>query len=329
MNDTISETEALSAIVGARVVAAEPCRWGFENRTAIATLEDGRRLVVQRINSRAWADHKLHLARMLPDRLAAVGVRAPHLLAADAAADPPYAVREYLPGEPGASLMGTVAGAIEVARAMGALLPRLALVETADAGLNDTWASPASLVRQAQQQLQRCRPLLDDSANAALEAAIVEVPARFASRPTGFAHGDFCPVNVLLEIGDWGLETGDRELELGDASPASASQSPIPYPQSPHILGLLDFEFARIADPLFDAAWWGWVVRYHHPERWVYAWPHLLAAAGIPDKQETNELICMIQRLRCLEMIDYCATTRTREVAAMWVARLGTTLGWA
>jgi hypothetical protein len=119
----------LSAIVGARVVTAEPCGWGFENRTVIATLEDQRRLVVQRINSRASAGHKLHLARVLPDRMAAVGVRAPRLLAADPAADPPYAVREYLPGQPGASLMGTIEGAIQIARAMGALLPRLALVD--------------------------------------------------------------------------------------------------------------------------------------------------------------------------------------------------------
>ena len=50
----------------------------------------------------------------------------------------------------------------------------------------------------AEQQLDRCRWLLDDSASAALEATIAEVAARFAGRPAGFAHGDFCPVNVLL-----------------------------------------------------------------------------------------------------------------------------------
>jgi hypothetical protein len=37
----------------------------------------------------------------------------------------------------------------------------------------------------------------------------------------------------------------------------------------------------------------------------------------------------VIQRLRCLEMIDYCATTRTRDVAQMWVERLAATLAWA
>jgi aminoglycoside phosphotransferase (APT) family kinase protein len=318
MTDDRTDIEALSTIIGVRVVAAELCRWGFENRTVIATLEDDRRLVVQRINSRAAAGHKLHLARVLPDRLAAVGVRAPRLLSADAAAEPPYAVREYLPGESAASLMGTVAGAIQVARAMGALLPQLALVEIAGAGLSHAWASPTSLTRMAQQQLDRCRPLLDGPTSATLEATIAEVPSHFADRPAAFAHGDFCPVNALLEIGDWRLETRDVIL-----------QSPISNLPPPSVIGLLDLEFARIADPLFDAAWWGWVVRYHHPERWLHAWPQLLAAAGIADNTETAVRIRVIQRLRCLEMIDYCATTRTHEVAKMWVGRLGTTLGWA
>jgi len=326
MNDQINDTEALSAIVGARVVAAEPCGWGFENRTAIVTLEDGERLVVQRINSRAWAGHKLHLARVLPIRLAAVGVRAPRLLAADAAADPPYAVREYLPGESAASLMGTVAGAIQVARAMGALLPRLALVETDGAGLSDTWASPISLTRVAQQQLDRCRSLLDTPASAALAATIAEVAACFVDRPAGFAHGDFCPVNALLA--DARRLTADDSSTTDDRPPMRGNPSAVVDGQRP-VVGLLDLEFARIANPLFDAAWWGWVVRYHHPERWLHAWPQLLAAAGIADDAATAARIRVIQRLRCLEMIDYCATTRPREVAEMWIGRLEATLGWA
>jgi aminoglycoside phosphotransferase (APT) family kinase protein len=318
--------EQLSTIVGAPVAAIEPCGWGFENRTVIVTLEDGRRLVVQQINSSLLAGHKLHLAQILPDRLAAVGVRAPRLLAADAAADPPYGVREYLPGSPGAGLMGTVEGAMQVARAMGALLPRLALVATSGAGLSDTWASPASLAAHAQQQLARCRPQLDDSASAALEAAIAELPARFADRPAIFAHGDFCPVNVLLEIGDRELGIGSWNLGMSEAIAQPATSDP--QPPTPRIVGLLDLEFARIADPLFDAAWWGWVVRYHHAERWSHAWPRLLAAAGIADDSATAGRIRVIQRLRCLEMIDYGATTRTSDVAQMWVERLSATLAW-
>ena len=208
MKDDRTDIEQLSAIVGARVVAVESCGWGFENRTVIVTLEDGRRLVVQQINSRALAGHKLHLARVLPDRLAAAGLRAPHLLSADAAADPPYGVREYLPGAPGASLMGTIEGAIQVARAMGALLPQLALVDTDGAGLSDAWAKPASLAHHAQHQLARCRPLLDDSASAALEATIAEVPARFTGRAVAFAHGDRSTGKVRRHLGDGRLKRG-------------------------------------------------------------------------------------------------------------------------
>jgi aminoglycoside phosphotransferase (APT) family kinase protein len=286
----------------------------------IVMLEDRRRLVVQRINSRLLAGHKLHLARVLPDRLAGAGLRAPRLLAADLVADPPYAVLEYLPGQPGAGQMGTVEGAIQVARAMGALLPRLALVDTAGLGLSDAWASPASLARHAQQLLARCRPLLDDPTQAVLAATIDAVAARFAGRPASFAHGDFCPVNVLL--------ADDRPSTTDDRLSVQDSPSPVVDGQW-SVAGLLDLEFARVADPLFDAAWWGWVVRYHHPARWLHAWPQLLAAAGIADDQETAARISVIQRLRCLEMIDYGATTRAREVAEMWVGRLAATLEWA
>src|SRR5215207_6264236 len=101
MQTDLNDIVALAAIVGAPVIAVEPCGWGFENRTVIVTLDGGRRLVVQRIAGRAIARHKLRLARNLPARLAAAGLRAPRLLAENASARPPYAVREYLPGEPG------------------------------------------------------------------------------------------------------------------------------------------------------------------------------------------------------------------------------------
>jgi aminoglycoside phosphotransferase (APT) family kinase protein len=315
MTDDPNEIEWLSLVAGAPVVAAEPCGWGFENRTVIATLDDGQRLVIQRITNRARASQKLHLARVLPERLAAAGLRSPQLLAGDAVAEPPYAVREYLPGDPAANLMGTLAGAIMVARAMGALLPRLALTETAGAGLGEEWASPASLASHAQRMLARRRPLLGDAAGAALEATIAELAPRFADRPAVFAHGDFCPVNALLGDGGW---------EMGDGK--NHSLSPIPHP--PGVVGLLDLEFARLADPLFDAAWWGWVVRYHHAERWVRAWPQLLAAAGIPDDQATAARVGIIQRLRCLEMIDDSALARNDPALEMWLGRLRATLEW-
>lgn len=301
-----NELNALSAIVGAPVLAAERCKWGFENHTALVTLADGRRLIVQRISNRALAPHKLQLAQALPVRLAAVDIRAPAQLDADAAASPPYAVREFLPGELAATRMGRVEGAVAVARAMGALLPRLALVETGGIGLESGWATPSGLADLAQQQLARCRELLDGATTGALQATIAELPALFGGRAAVFAHGDFCPVNALIE-----------------PTPADTAEHP-----NLALVGLLDFEFSRVADPLFDAAWWGWVVRYHHFERWVAAWPQLLAAAGIAPDDATQARVRVLQRLRCLEMIDDHARARQPEAAAMWVERLAATLAW-
>jgi aminoglycoside phosphotransferase (APT) family kinase protein len=288
------DLQALSLLIGAPVVATERCGWGFENRTDALTLADGRRLVLQRIANRALAPHKLRLARTLPSRLAAVGLRVPRLLAADAAADPPYAIREFLPGQPGAALLDSDAGARRLAVEMGALLPGLAEVATDGLALPDGWTTP-QLERQARQQLERCGPLLDARSRDALAATIDAVAVRFAGRAARFAHGDFCPVNVLVADG--------------------------------RVVALLDVEFARLADPLFDAAWWGWVVRYHHPGCWAAAWPALLGAAGITQDGPTLGRIQALQRLRCLELLDQAREPNPAS-AAMWAARLVETLQW-
>ena len=306
--DEFEQTQ-LAAIVGAPVVAAERCGWGFENRTDYVTLADGRQLIVQRIANASMAAHKIRLARILPERLAEVGLRLPRLLLADATATPPYAVREYIDGAVGAAFMSNVAGALRVAMAMGALLPKLAQVRTANLGLHTSWANPARLAEQARRQLVRQRALVDAAHVLQLEATIASIETLFANRPAVFAHGDFCPVNALFGPEDLGLEAG------------SDAQSLI-------LIALLDVEFARAADPLFDAAWWGWVVRYHHEERWNVAFPQLLAAAGIDDDAETRARIHAIQQLRLLEALDYNVSL-SHERGAFWAERLAATLAWS
>ncbi|HEU4323320.1 MAG TPA: phosphotransferase [Roseiflexaceae bacterium] len=297
--------DELSKLVGAPVVASERSRWGFENRTDLVTLADGRRLVVQQVANRALAAHKLRLGRLLPERLAAVGIATPRQLAADTQADPPYAVREYLPGLPGPSALGSDAEAAALARAMGALLPRLARVVTEGAGLSRVWAEPDRLLALSRRRLERAAALLAPADLQTLASTIDEAGSLLAGRTACFAHGDFCPVNVLL------------------AEPHASSLKP----QAPSLTALLDLEFARVADPLFDAAWWGLIVRYHHPARWQVAWPHLLDAAGIPADAETLRRIAAIQRLRCLETIDYYAAfdlDRARD----WAGRMQVVLSW-
>jgi aminoglycoside phosphotransferase (APT) family kinase protein len=341
---------ALSALVGVRVVGVERPPWGFENRTVLVTLADGRRVVAQQIANRALAPHKLRLGALLPDRFAAVGLRLPQQIAPDSQPDQPYAVREFIPGVSGATHLGSPGEAAGLARAMGALLPRLAQVPTAGLGLDDTWADPQRLAARASAWLDRAAALLDRLACTTLQELIANAPDWLEGSGPTFAHGDFCPVNVLLaedarrpaisdqrptpacersEGTDPGLrrDEGDRgPTNQWCVSPVGVGDSPVLH--VPVVVALLDVEWARIAHPLFDAAWWGWVVRYHHADRWPSAWPELMAAAGLPSDTTTMAQVHLIQRLRCLELLAE-ALPGNETAAQRWAERLQTTLTWA
>jgi aminoglycoside phosphotransferase (APT) family kinase protein len=108
-----------------------------------------------------------------------------------------------------------------------------------------------------------------------------------------FVHGDFAPINVIVD------SDGD-------------------------IAGLLDFEHARLGDPLDDLAWWGWVVRHHHPAAWQAAWPSLGAAAGLDviELGSTLRTLMLGQLRRRVE-----ATTDVRD-RARWRQALDEASAW-
>ena len=113
------------------------------------------------------------------------------------------------------------------------------------------------------------------------------------ARPTA---GDFAPVNVILRDGD-----------------------PV---------ALLDLERARLAHPLFDAAWWRWILRHHHPERWAAAGPAFLFAAGLDDGPRTAARLDLMAALQCLEML-HRSPARPAAARRAWRARLLSVLAWA
>jgi aminoglycoside phosphotransferase (APT) family kinase protein len=327
--DTLAE---LSALVGAPVVADERAAWGFANRTELVTLADGRRLVVQRITRRFFAPYRLALARTVPPALRALGISAPLLLAADAQHDPPYVVREFLPGTPTNALLDSDENATRLAGTMGALLPRLATIDITTLPLATTWAEPHTLASDMQRRLQACAPLLASNAHRILAALLAQLPALFANRPAVFAHGDFCPVNALLlddrrPTTDDGRQTTDDGRRTTDDGRQRTNNNEAAVGGPSSSVGLLDFDEARMADALFDAAWWGWVVRYHHPERWHVAWPQFLLAASIPADTPTLERIRALQLLRLLEALDD-ARAHEPATALWWAERLHTTASW-
>jgi aminoglycoside phosphotransferase (APT) family kinase protein len=93
-----------------------------------------------------------------------------------------------------------------------------------------------------------------------------------AGRPVVLSHGDFAPVNVLIE--------------------------------GSSISGLIDFESTRWADPLFDVAWWHWAVSFAAPSALERGWIPLLEGAGIdPHEPGPGERLRALQVLRMLELL--------------------------
>ena len=94
----------------------------------------------------------------------------------------------------------------------------------------------------------------------------------FANRPVILAHGDFAPVNLL---------TDGRALT-----------------------GLVDFESVRLADPLFDVAWWAWAVSFSPPAVLESAWPPFLQGAEIEATDpQLDARVRALQVLRMLELL--------------------------
>lgn len=283
-----AEQVALAGLVGAPIAAIEPLRWGFTHQTRLVTLEDGRRLAVKRLTG-PGATQEVNRAAAIAPRLAAAGIPTPTVFRFDAGGAPPTLVTAFVEGAVGADWLDTPERAALLAHAMGGLVQRLADVDSVGLPAPETWSSPDRLTRAARSWLASLRSTMDGATAIALEQAIDAVPQSHAGVRFGFAHGDFVPVNALLDT------TGA-------------------------LSALLDLGSWRIAHPWFDAAWWGWVVRFHHPDAWAAAWPVFLGAAGIPDDLATSATIATLQRLRALEL-----ATGNPD----WLERLKATADWS
>jgi aminoglycoside phosphotransferase (APT) family kinase protein len=126
---------------------------------------------------------------------------------------------------------------------------------------------------------------------AGLAGLIDRLPALFAGRSAVLAHGDFAPVNVLTD--------------------------------GPTLTGLLDFESVRLADPLFDPAWWAWSVSFGSASVLEAAWPEFLGGAGIDAADP--ELPARIHSLQVLRMLELLAgdslDSGVRDIVAERLAR--------
>ncbi len=262
------------------------------------TLADGRRVVVQRAvggaAARATIGRRIRLGRMLP--AVAPWLPVPEVLAGEAAGPRPFVVSAFVSGMSGRELLADDPEAAQLGRLMGELAVGIARVPTRGLRLGGTWGSPERLAAAADRWLTTSAADLGAARARALERLLRRVPRDLAGAAPVFAHGDLAPVNILVRDGA--------------------------------VVALLDFERARLAHPLFDAAWWRWIVRHHHPERWASAGAAFMAAAGIADARGTGSSLDLLAALQCLEMLH---RSRGGPGAARraWAARLLDVLAWA
>jgi aminoglycoside phosphotransferase (APT) family kinase protein len=274
-----SDRSVMEGLLARPVTDASRAAWGFTNRTDMVTLESGERVVVQRYGRRDDAEHRLRIMRALQAPAAAAGIAIPHVREADL--DAGWVMFDLLPGvvvpADGAARPGAL-GFPAMARAMGELLARFRALPVE--GLDDLWACPERLVGAA----RRWAVAFPETAR-----TIDEVPDLFAGRPVVLAHGDFAPVNVLIE---------DNE-----------------------ITGLLDFESVRSADPLFDVAWWAWSVSFAGAAALAAGWRPFLEGAGIdPAEPDLDRRVRALQILRMLELL--AAGTLSSGIASVVENRL-------
>jgi aminoglycoside phosphotransferase (APT) family kinase protein len=183
-------------------------------------------------------------------------------------------------GEPGAALLGRSGGPAAVGAVFGAAWQTMRAVDTDGIELPLAWGSGPGLAA-AGDAVRRAIASVVPSARPRLIREVAVAREVLGGRTTGFAHGDFVPVNGLVRDG--------------------------------RLVGLIDFESAGLADPLTDPAWFAWIVGYHHPAVAGAAWTSFLAAAELEtNDRETRVLLRILPVIAMLERLDGARDERQR-----------------
>ncbi len=260
-----------------------PLSGGLRNTTYRLETADGATSVLQVLEEVTLAAGRVELARRLPGVLGDVGVPSPRLLDADPDGRPPWLLRQWVPGRPGSAVRTAAEGA-RLAAGTGRWLVALAAADPADLRLYRAWGRPQALEGLVSRWLALLALPDDVAEDLTADAAL----ARREARPAVLAHGDCSPRNTVV---------------AGDGTP----------------LALIDVEFARWADPRFDAAWWQVVAALDDPGRAGMLRTTLRAAAGLGADDAAVE--GALGRLRLLEVAVHTGR-RGDEGASAWRRRL-------
>jgi aminoglycoside phosphotransferase (APT) family kinase protein len=266
--------------------------WGFTNETWAATPADGIRRAVTRMASPAVAAAIIRRGPEVARRVASVGLEMPVPIASHSHAEQGVVVSAWIEGAPGIARLGEPGGPEAVGRALGDAWRRLGGVDPSGLGLDDRWARPLDLRDVARGWLAGLRHELAAPVASAVEVRLDGL-ALYPGR-AGFVHGDLVPANVLL-------------------------RDPLPP-------ALLDLEAVRVGERFLDAAWFRWIVRYHHPELEPVAWLAFVRAAGIDARG--HAIAAILAALPTVRILEILGESRLGEQTRLrWLEQLAASVG--
>jgi Ser/Thr protein kinase RdoA (MazF antagonist) len=260
-------TEAVGSVQGAQRI-----RWGFTNESWRVTTNGRRVLVVTRMADPGAARLVVQRGPAISAALAGVGIAVPIPILEGSAPGRAVVVSAFVPGRSGMELIGDAQAAVSLGRVVGETWLALSRVDTAGLDLDDLWARPNDLAAAAGRWLDTAGPSMAPATARQVSLQIEELPLLLAGRPSSFVHGDLVPANVLID---------DEELAA-----------------------LLDVETVRLGERLLDAAWFRWIVRYHHPDVERAAWRGFASASGVDETDPiVGPLLETLPAVRILEVL--------------------------
>ena len=269
------------------IVAAVRAPWGFNHETWILSREDGPAVAVQRRRDRS--DPTRPRARAVRGAVRAAGLPVPEPAAVRTNGGRRVVTLPFVPGVPAPALLGTAEGAEAAGLLCGGVAGTLAGIPPEGLGLGRTWTSGSRLRNAGKAWLDGCPCELQERHRRTVDSLVDLAVAAVGAAPAVIAHGDLAPVNILIHDGS--------------------------------VAAVLDLDRSRAAHPDFDAAWFLWVVTYHHPEVAEAAWRGYARGAGLIPA--IPEAFAWLQPLQLLELVSRAHDAADRR---RWIARLETLL---
>jgi aminoglycoside phosphotransferase (APT) family kinase protein len=277
----------VAAASGGSALTARPLPWGFRHETWVVETIDGRALVVQRrVDGSDPTDPRLRAVRGAV-RVAGLPVPEPARVALEGA-DVVVAL-PFVEGLVAAELLGSDGDPELVGRLCGEVAARLGTVSPAGLPLSRIWASANDLRAAARRWMESLPDAVPARTRERLLVDVDRVALEVETAPPRFAHGDVAPVNLLVRDG--------------------------------RVAAVLDLDRARLALPLYDAAWFAWVVSFHHPDVAEAAWSAYSQAAGLAIR--SAEDVAWLWPLQLLERLAEAPDAAERRA---WADRLAATL---